>query len=149
MPTIVGAGRGVAQAASRRRPRGPGGEVARLLRCRGMNVDEEAQRAAEQAVDEDRLLPGEDPQSSYVDDALHWSAVYAELLQGKSAMLAALIDRVAQAREDIARQELGETDVVVLRHELQRLQTRLDFWAKRRLELEQQRGGDKPVAQPG
>jgi hypothetical protein len=111
-----------------------------------MAVDEteEGQRAAERAVDESRLLPGENPESAYLDDAVHWIAVYAELLQGKSAMLAALSDRLAQGREEGARQELGATDVIVLTRELDRLQARLDFWSKRRLELEPGGGQGAP-----
>jgi hypothetical protein len=109
-----------------------------------MTLDEQGKRAAERAVDENRLLPGEDPDSSYLDDAVHWCAVYTELLQGKSAMLAALSDRLAQAREESARQELGETDVIVLGRELERLQGRIDFWSNRRLELERRTAEGEP-----
>ena len=91
--------------------------------------------AAEKAVDGDRLLRGEDPSSPYLDDAVHWVSVYTELLQGKSAMLAALAERLAEMHEDEARREMGETDVSILSQEVKRFQERVDFWARRRNEL--------------
>ena len=40
-------------------------------------VRSEAQHAALDAVEPERLLDGEDEQTTYVDDAVHWTKVYA------------------------------------------------------------------------
>ena len=82
-------------------------------------------------------MPGEDPETLHLDDAAHWHSVYTEMLQGKAAMLAALTDRLARMQEDEARGELGQTDVVLLEGELSRFQRRIDFWTKRRIELDE------------
>ena len=42
------------------------------------------ERAGEEAADPDRLLPGEDPASPYLDDAEKWVEVYEELLHFKN-----------------------------------------------------------------
>ncbi|MGA8014447.1 MAG: hypothetical protein WCB85_00820 [Candidatus Dormiibacterota bacterium] len=96
-------------------------------------------------MDADRLLPGEDPQTPYLDDALHWYSVYTEMLQGKAAMLAALAERLTQMHEDEARGELGDTDAILLDRELKRFQRRIDFWSNRRLELQ---GPPQPSGDP-
>ncbi len=110
-----------------------------------MPEDPDVEKAADDAVDGDRLMPGEDPETPYLDDALHWHAVYTEMLQGKAAMLAALTDRLARMREDEARGELGDTDVVLLEKELKRFQRRIDFWTNRRIELQ---GPPRPGPHP-
>ena len=43
----------------------------------------EAQNAALDAVEPERLLDGEDEQTTYADDAIHWTKVYRELLDFK------------------------------------------------------------------
>jgi hypothetical protein len=98
--------------------------------------DPKARDAAEGEVDPDRLLPGEDPDTPNAEDASHWLDVYTQLLQGKTAILAALNERLAKIAEDAARQELADTDVVTLDRELSRIHRRLDFWSRRRDELE-------------
>jgi hypothetical protein len=89
----------------------------------------------EKAVDGNRLLRGEDPSTPYLEDAVHWVSVYTELLQGKSAMLASLADRLARMQEEEARSEIGDTDVSILAREVNRFQDRVDFWTRRRNEL--------------
>lgn len=101
-----------------------------------IDKDKEAKDSANKAVDGDRLLPGEDPKTPHVDDAVHWLSVYTELLQAKAAMLAALSQRLSQMKENEAQLEVGKTDVVVLERELARFQGRLDFWKARKTELE-------------
>ena len=46
--------------------------------------DDQAEEAADKAVDPDRLLEGEDPSTTYLDDATHWVTVYSELLGGQA-----------------------------------------------------------------
>jgi hypothetical protein len=95
-------------------------------------------------VNPQRLLDGENPETSYLEDADHWLSVYTELLQTKAAMVAALNERLTRTTEELARREMGDTDVVVLEQELQRFQSRIDFWKQRKVELESNSEGASP-----
>ncbi|MDQ6885246.1 MAG: hypothetical protein M3077_13595 [Candidatus Dormibacteraeota bacterium] len=101
-----------------------------------MAGDKRAELAAEGAVDIDRLLPGEHPDTQYPDDAKHWLTVYTELVQGKMAMLAAIHQALASMQEPVARQEIESTDLIVMKRELKRFESRIEFWAKRNAEFE-------------
>lgn len=90
----------------------------------------EAMDAARKAVDADRLLPGEDPQSRMADDVHHWIAVYSELLAAKRRILGATLDAMKNAGQEAARRELT-TDRTVLTAEVERFQRRLAFWTDR------------------
>ena len=88
------------------------------------------EKAAKDSVDPGRLLPGEDPKATHPDDALHWAQVYRELTEFKNRV----IDRItidAVGMGDIARNEVQATDLVVLRAERDRFQTRAGFWRDR------------------
>jgi hypothetical protein len=111
----------------------PGRRPRRRTPTRGLGA--KGKEAAEKAMDGDRLLPGEDAASQYLDDALHWLSVYTEMLQAKAAMLEALNERLSQTTEEVARQEIGGTDVVILERELRRFHDRIDFWRTRIKEL--------------
>jgi hypothetical protein len=90
--------------------------------------------AAEDQVDDTRLLPGEDPAALHPDDALHWVQVYRELTEFKNrAMDRIAIDAVGLV--DAARQEIESTDLVVLGAERDRFQRRAEFWRDRYREL--------------
>jgi hypothetical protein len=87
-------------------------------------------KAAQDQVDDSRLLPGEDPKTGHPDDALHWAQVYRELTEFKNrAMDRIVIDAVGLG--DVARQEIESTDLVVLRAERDRFQRRAEFWRDR------------------
>ncbi|SRR6266700_1675920 len=88
-------------------------------------------RAADEAADPDRLLPGEDPTSTEPDDARLWIDVYAELLDYKRALLQVTELKLADMRDQPARREVVETDSVVIGAECQRFERRLDFWTRR------------------
>jgi hypothetical protein len=92
------------------------------------------EEAGEKAVDEDRLLEGEDPKTPYLDDATHWVTVYTELLGVKGELVgvteAQLPDMSVEARREVA-----ATDLVVLDAEMKRFSRRLEFWRQRCLEL--------------
>src|SRR5215472_4609127 len=90
----------------------------------------EAMDAARKAVDANRLLPGEDPESMITDDVHHWIAVYSELLAAKQRILGATLDAMQKTDEAAARQELT-TDRTVLTAEVERFQRRLAFWTDR------------------
>ena len=91
---------------------------------------DEAADAALDAVEPERLLPGEDQDSVHLDDAEHWASVYSELLDFKRSLLKVAEDRLASMR-DAARTEIEETDLKVLQAEAQRLARRFEFWHAR------------------
>jgi hypothetical protein len=93
-------------------------------------------KAARKQVNDERLLPGEDPRAEHPDDAIHWASVYRELLDFKNRA----IDRIAidaVGLGDDARQEVEATDLVVLRAERDRFQDRAHFWRDRFRKLDQ------------
>ena len=101
-----------------------------------MADDKRAELAAEGAVDIDRLLPGEHPDTQYPDDAKHWFTVYSELVKGKLAMVAAIHEALSSMQEPVARQEIESTDLIVMKRELARFESRIKFWDKRMAEFE-------------
>lgn len=96
---------------------------------------QEAQDAALDAVEPERLLEGEDEHTEYLDDAVHWTEVYAELLDFKRSLLDLAEQRVA-ALDDAAESEVRETDLKVLAAEAARFRRRIAFWQRRVEELE-------------
>jgi hypothetical protein len=97
-------------------------------------MDPDVQNAAKKSVDQNRLLPTEDPDSSLVEDAEHWVRVYEELVSGKREILHVLTERATNFTDE-ARTELHETDSVTLHEELERFERRLSFWKARHREL--------------
>lgn len=91
---------------------------------------EDAEDAALDAVEPDRLLPGEDESTPHMDDALHWMKVYSELLDFKRRLLV-VTDEGLVAMGDAARAEVEETDLKVIQAEADRLERRFDFWTAR------------------
>ena len=47
-----------------------------------------AEHAADHAINEDRLLDGEDLGTPYADDVAHWIAAYSELIAYKESLIA-------------------------------------------------------------
>ncbi|HEY6471211.1 MAG TPA: hypothetical protein VI434_15770 [Candidatus Dormibacteraeota bacterium] len=92
--------------------------------------EDEATDAALDAVEPDRLLPGEDERTPHMDDALHWMKVYSELLDFKRRLLVVTDERLV-AMGDAARAEVEDTDLKVLKAEADRLERRFDFWTAR------------------
>jgi hypothetical protein len=95
----------------------------------------EARSAALDAVEPERLLEGEDEDTAYVDDAVHWTKVYTELLDFKRSLLTLAEQRVPSMDDD-AGLEVKETDLKVLEAEAFRFERRLEFWQGRVRELE-------------
>jgi hypothetical protein len=94
------------------------------------------ERAGEEAADPDRLLPGEDPTSPYPDDADKWIEVYQELLVFKRRLLGVAEEALEGLEDKPARKEVIDTDRIVLETEVKRFARRLEFWKKRRQELD-------------
>lgn len=95
--------------------------------------------AAASAVDSERLLDGEDPSTSLVEDAAHWVTVYSELLLFKERLLDTAQQGLGNLTEEEARHEVGSTDLMVLSAERARLRHRLDFWKDRKRALSRRR----------
>lgn len=91
---------------------------------------DEAAHAALDAVEPERLLPGEEEDSLHLDDAVHWTKVYSELLDFKRSLLRVAEDRIT-SMYDAARTEIEETDLKILLAEAERLERRLGFWRAR------------------
>ena len=98
-----------------------------------MSEEEEVREAVDKMVDRDRLLEGEDPETTNRAQAVHWMWVYAELLGFKrdvvdhaqikgSSLPAAAIEEV-------------DTDLKLLDAERRRLEKRYRFWSARVKEL--------------
>jgi uroporphyrinogen-III synthase len=88
-------------------------------------------RAAEEASDPGRLLPGEAPDSEQEDEIELWVEVYTELLEYKDRLLKVTRESLARMRDEPARREVVETDAVVIEAERARFVRRLDFWRSR------------------
>jgi hypothetical protein len=93
-----------------------------------------AEEAGEKAVDDDRLLEGEDPKTPYLDDAAHWVTVYTELLAVKRELVGVSEAHLPDMAEE-GRREVASTDLVVLDAEMKRFSRRLEFWRQRCLDL--------------
>ena len=85
---------------------------------------------ARDAVDPDRLLPGEDPDQARPGDADHWIQVYGELRTTKLHLLNELRTRVAGLGPSAAT-ELEGIDEVILQLQVDRFERRLAFWTDR------------------
>jgi hypothetical protein len=91
---------------------------------------DEAADAAQEAVESERLLPGEEEDSVHLDDAVHWTNVYSELLEFKRSLLRVAEDRLASML-NATRTEIEETDLKILLAEADRLERRQEFWRAR------------------
>ena len=98
-------------------------------------TDDDVSGAAEETVDPDRLLAGEDPTTRHSEEAEQWTAVYGELTAFKEELVASTEARAANMLPAGAK-ELRETDLPILRAEAERLNRRLGFWRRRLSELE-------------
>jgi hypothetical protein len=77
----------------------------------------------------ERLLAGEDPETILPRDAIHWIAIYREMINFKIQVL----NRVGEGLRgvsDEAKTELSE-DVDLIEAQLGRYERRLKFWLKR------------------
>ncbi len=97
-------------------------------------ADQSAHDAAQRAIDPDRLLEGENPETPYLEDATHWVTVYADLLSVKRDLLGVSELRLPDLPKE-ARQEVATTDLVLLDTEMKRFSRRLTYWRQRCVEL--------------
>ena len=80
-------------------------------------------------TDPESLLPGEDPTSVEVRDAVHWVQVYGELIGMTSALLERSEPTVRGMQQEAAT-EAGGTQKVLRAQRLQ-YQARYEFWRER------------------
>ena len=87
----------------------------------------------EQAIDSSTLLPGEEPSSLVVEDAIHWIRVYGELLAVKMSLL----DRADQVLNEMTDDAVREInfDLRLLGAQQDRYRTRYEYWLGRAAEL--------------
>ena len=81
-------------------------------------------------MDFDRLLEGENRQSTHADDIEHWFSVYSDLVAFKEHLLGQTKSHFHQVPE--TKPELAGHDVPFLEAELGRLRSGLAFWSARR-----------------
>lgn len=83
----------------------------------------------------DRLLEGENPTTTFTQDARHWIGVYRQMISFKDELLGRIRAQVdtlpPQGRRDVM-----ENDVSILEIQLSRYQRRIEFWYARQWELE-------------
>jgi hypothetical protein len=80
-------------------------------------------------TDGDLLLPGEDPASHEIGDAVHWTQVYRELI-GMTASLLERSDSTLRSMSPAAARE-GAATQQVLRAQREQYLARYDFWRDR------------------
>ena len=88
-------------------------------------------------VDFDRLMEGENRDSSDPDDIEHWCAVHAEMIRFKEGLLGQTRQEVKKVPE--MSKELDGNDIPFLEAELRRLRSGLAFWEARRAERKKRR----------
>jgi DNA-binding response OmpR family regulator len=90
--------------------------------------------AAIAAIDQERLIEGENPETTHVEDARRWLVVYSELLAFKESVLARTNSAVVGLHPESG-QEIRNTDLAVLESERARFRLRLEYWRRRVREL--------------
>ncbi len=93
----------------------------------------EVQDAVERMADRERLLEGEDPDTTDPEEAQRWLTAYSELLGFKHDVVGQA-EASAKGLPDRAKPE-AEADLTLLRSERERLHRRYEYWQKRAAEL--------------
>jgi hypothetical protein len=104
----------------------------------GDELQERAEHAADKVADPDRLLPGEEPATTNLDDIDHWLSVYSELLGFKQRLVDTTEQAAAELDHSDAQAEVADTDLTLLEGERKRLWRRLRYWQRRKQEAERQ-----------
>jgi hypothetical protein len=79
-------------------------------------------------------LPGEDLTSPYIEDAQMWLSVYSELLEFKETLIRDT-DNALRTLPPPGREDVGQTDAVILAAEADRFRQRIVLWQRRCQEL--------------
>jgi hypothetical protein len=81
-------------------------------------------------IDFNRLMDGENRDTTDADDIRLWRAVYADMIQFKERLLSQTREHIQKVPE--TERELGGIDIPFLEAEMQRLKRGLEFWESRR-----------------
>lgn len=98
----------------------------------------EAAGAAWKGADLERTIAGEDPDTGSSDDAERWVVCYAQLVKLEQELLDVLAGMIPNMPAD-ARREAEETNLPVLMSQLERFRHRLEYWKRRKRELQETR----------
>jgi hypothetical protein len=100
---------------------------------------------ARRALDRTRLLDGENPDSLQLEDAVHWGAVYGELIEFKQILLGQMRKSLQQLPVEAAA-EIRTVDMGIIRSQLERYYACRAFWEQRHENLIRTANGDNGKA---
>src|SRR5260370_16967679 len=96
----------------------------------GDELQERAEHAPDKVVDPDRLLPGEEPATTNLDDIDHWLSVYSELLGFKQRLVDTTEQAAAELDHSDAQAEGADTALTLLEREPNRPWSHLPYWPR-------------------
>jgi hypothetical protein len=100
----------------------------------------EAAGAVWEGADLERPLLGENPESDSLEDARRWVSVYSHLVKLEQDLLDVLAGMIPSMPGE-AQMEAQQTNLPVLASQVERFRHRLEFWSRRRTELESRQPG--------
>src|SRR4029077_13489185 len=101
---------------------------------------EEAAGAAWEGADLERPILGENPESDSLEEARRWVSVYSHLVKLEQDLLDVLAGMIPTMPGE-AQMEAEQTNLPVLASQVERFRHRMEFWSRRRAELESRRPG--------
>jgi hypothetical protein len=85
---------------------------------------------AKKALDEKRVLEGENLESTFVDDAIHWVRVYGELIAFKERLLGDMGKSLPGLPAEAA-SEVRKVDMEITARQMERYKHRKSYWETR------------------
>jgi len=98
----------------------------------------EQDETVKKALDERRVLEGENLETVFVEDAIHWASVYEELIDFKGRLLGEMGRNLPQLPQ-VAATEIKTVDMAITERQMNRYKHRLKFWQTRLSQLDGQR----------
>ena len=95
----------------------------------------EAAGAAWEGADLERPIDGENPETDSPAEARHWVSVYSNLVELEQNLMD-MLARMIPVMPGDAQREAEETNLPVLASQVERFRHRLEYWSKRRANLE-------------
>ena len=95
---------------------------------------------AQRALDDNRLIDGENPESNELEDAVHWGNIYGELIRFKEQLLSQMRSALPGLPGDAA-SEVRSVDMAIVRQQMERYRSRQAFWEGRSKDLAGKRPG--------
>lgn len=100
----------------------------------GEKHDDDEERLVRRAVEQGRLMPGENPLTVEPGDILHWLTVYGQLVAFKNKILTDMRGALPNLTEEAA-SEVAGIDVELVERQKKRYRARLGFWEERAREI--------------